>query len=178
MTEHTLIRPLVGGDAEAFVELRRSALLDSPLSFGASPDDDLAATVESIRRQIPGAPDWVILGAFDGGALVGATGLVRDRHIKASHKVLVWGMYVSPEHRRRGIGAALMESAIRHARSLPGVDWLQLSVSSEAPAARRVYERAGFEEWGREPDALRHGGQSADEHHMALRLSEGGPKGD
>jgi RimJ/RimL family protein N-acetyltransferase len=51
-----------------------------------------------------------------------------------------------------------------------GVSKVQLSVSSTAPAAQRVYESLGFVAWGRESDALRLNGNSADEIHMDLRL--------
>jgi RimJ/RimL family protein N-acetyltransferase len=47
---------------------------------------------------------------------------------------------------------------------------VHLSVSDATPAARRLYERAGFEVWGSEPDALRYEGESHLEHHMLLRL--------
>ena len=79
-------------------------------------------------------------------------------------------MYVTPAFRRQGLAAALLAAAIAHARTLPGVDWLHLSVTSAAPDARRLYERAGFQLWGSEPDALRVDGQMVDEHHLALRL--------
>ena len=164
-----MIRQLRDDDAEAYVELRRQALADSPLAFAASPGDDLAASAEDVRAQLRLAPEAVILGAFP-ERLVGAIGLYRDRHLKAAHKVHLWGMYVAPDHRRRGVGVALLQAALRHARALPGVTWVHLSVSSAAPAARRLYERAGFEVWGTEPDALRYGGQAVVEHHMALAL--------
>ena len=63
-----------------------------------------------------------------------------------------------------------MDATVDHARMLPGVSWLHLSVSSAADEARRLYERVGFRVWGTEPDALRDGGRSVVEHHMALRL--------
>ncbi len=102
--------------------------------------------------------------------LIGTVGLYRDRHVKASHKVHIWGMYVMPFHRRQGVAADLLQAALGHARSLPGVSWVHLGVTSAAPTARRLYERAGFEVWGIEPEALRHEGQAVVEHHMALRL--------
>lgn len=111
----------------------------------------------------------MIFGAFD-PHLVGVVGLYRDRHRKSAHKVHVWGMYVAPGHRGRGIAAALVHAALDHARTLPGAAWVHLAVSEAAPAARRLYERAGFTVWGTEPEALRHDGRSAVEHHMALRL--------
>ncbi|GAB2569674.1 hypothetical protein Aab01nite_07180 [Paractinoplanes abujensis] len=55
---------------------------------------------------------------------------------------------VRPEARGRGIGSALLDALIARARqrSLPG---LSLSVE-DGNAARRIYERAGFEVVGRE----------------------------
>ena len=111
----------------------------------------------------------MVIGAFDPG-LVGAIGLHRDRHRKAAHKVHLWGMYVTPGHRHRGVGAALLDAVLAHAATLPGVDAVRLTVSDAAPAARRLYERAGFHVWGTEPEALRYEGRSVVEHHMARRV--------
>ena len=130
--------------------------------YGANPPD-------AVREQLLRGPEWVILGSFQ-PALIGVVGLIRDRHFKSSHKAHLWGMYVAPAYRGKGVGTDLLQAALRHARTLPGVSWVHLSVSSAAPAAQRLYERAGFKLWGTEPDALCHEGQTADEHHMALRL--------
>jgi secondary thiamine-phosphate synthase enzyme len=100
-------------------------------------------------------------------------GLMRDRHVKASHKAQVWGMYVEPGRRGRGVGAGLLRAALQHAGTLAGVSSIHLSVTSAAVEARRLYERAGFEVWGTEPDALRHEGRAVVEYHMALPLAAG-----
>lgn len=162
-----MIRTLLEEDAEAYLQLRREMLVDSPLSFASSPEDAGAATLDDTRRRLRRAPESVTFGAFEPG-LVGAVGIYRDTHAKASHKAHVWGLYVVPAHRSRGLARALLDTALQHAAKLPGVEWVQLGVSSAAPAARRLYERAGFEAWGSEPDAIRHGGESVVEYHMAL----------
>ena len=164
-----MIRVLREEDVQAYAKLRREALLDSPLAFASSPADDLSSDPEAVREQIRRAPEFVIIGAF-ANDLIGAVGVYRDRHLKASHKAHLWGMYVAPSHRRRGVATELLDAAVRHARALPGVSWVHLSVTSAAAGAQRLYERAGFSVWGAEPDALSHGGQSVVEYHMALRL--------
>ena len=60
----------------------------------------------------------------------------------------------------------MLEAAIQHGERLDGVEILQLSVSVEAPGARRLYESLGFTAWGREPRAVRVGERQVDEVHM------------
>ena len=164
------IRPLTEDDLGAYVELRRRSLEEAPLAFAASVDSDFAGSVEALRESIRRAPEWMLFGAF-APELAGAAGVMRARHEKASHKMHVWGMYVAPSHRRRGVAAALLDAIVRHARSVPGVEWIQLGVTAAAADAKRVYQRAGFVTWGREEDALRFGGSSVAEEYMALRVA-------
>jgi ribosomal protein S18 acetylase RimI-like enzyme len=164
-----MIRGLGDDDAQAYIELRREALSESPLAFASSPADDLASSVEAVRELLRRTPESVIIGAFENN-LIGAVGLYRDRHLKASHKAHLWGMYVVPSHRRQGVGSELLDAALRHARGLTSVSWVHLCVTSAAPEAQRLYERAGFRVWGTEPDALRHNGVTVTDYHMALHL--------
>ena len=165
-----MIRALGEKDLDAYIALRQQALRECPLSFSASAEDDFASSHDSLRQQLALAPDWVLFGAFDRDALAGAVGLFRQRRAKSAHRALIWGMYVSPEQREHGFGARLLDAAIAHARSLPGVAWIDLDVTTAAPAARRLYERAGFQVWGTRRDALRNEGHVVDEHHMALEI--------
>jgi len=162
-------RLLSADDAEEYAALRRESLLDSPLAFTASPQDDAASSAAGVREMLACGPHSVVLGAF-AVELVGAVGMYRDRHLKRAHKMHIWGMYVTPAHRGRGVSLTLIEAAIHHARSVPGVATIDLSVNSSAPGAQRVYERAGFRVWGTEPDALRYDGQITLEYYMSLRL--------
>ena len=172
-----MIRQLCPHDAEALFEFRRRSLLDAPLALTASPQDDVVASVEAARELLGRAPGSVVFGAFD-EELVGMLGFHVDRQLKRSHLGHVWGMYVAPAQRGRGYAPQLIDAVIAHARSLGSVEWLQLSVSSTAPAAQRIYERAGFRVWGTEPAALRFGGATTVEHHMTLQLSQAAAPGE
>jgi ribosomal protein S18 acetylase RimI-like enzyme/predicted ester cyclase len=167
-----MIRELRDGDAHAYLVLRREALLESPLAFASSPEDDVASSVEAVRELLQRSPESVLFGAFQ-NHLIGAVGLYRDRHLKSSHKAHLWGMYVMPGHRRQGVGSELLDAALRHAGRLSGVSWIHLCVTSAAGGAQRLYERAGFRVWGTEPDALRHDGETVVDYHMALHLEPG-----
>ena len=101
-----------------------------------------------------------------------AAGLYLETRAKNAHKAHVWGMYVAPSHRGRGLAGELLDAVVRHAETFPNVTCVHLGVTDAAPAARRVYERAGFRAWGTEPDALRHDGHSTDQTFMVLQLAK------
>ncbi|MGH7784794.1 MAG: hypothetical protein ACREO5_13250 [Candidatus Binatia bacterium] len=86
-----MIRLLDEHDADAYVELRRQALVDAPLSFASSLTDDIVSSREAVCDLLRQIPESVIIGAFFED-LVGAVGLYRDRHLKFSHKAHLWGM--------------------------------------------------------------------------------------
>lgn len=160
---------MVSADAADVFALRQKALLDAPLAFLSSLEDDLAKSVQVMEELLNRAPDSVVFGA-EVGQLAGMLGIYRGQPAKGAHKAHIWGMYVVPELRGNGLGRRLLRSAIAQARSLGGIASVHLSVTDSAKAARHLYESEGFEIWGTEPDAIRHGDDSATEFHMRLVL--------
>ena len=168
-----LIRPLTPQDDAAFMALRREAVAAEPFAFEASPEDDFALDSDFVRRQLGASfaeSGSVVVGAFEADRLVGMIGLFREREVKLRHKARLWGFYVRPAHRGRGLGGALLEAALGLARQLPGVERVRLSVTAPSEAAVRLYERLGFIAFGRERRALWVGGSYVDELHMVLVL--------
>jgi ribosomal protein S18 acetylase RimI-like enzyme len=160
-----MIRELLEADAEAFQRVRTRALLDHPEAFFSSPEEELP--LPELQRRLRERIN-VIVGAFDPG-LVGTVGVRRETFKKGAHKAYIWGVYVAPEARRRHLGRELLRRALEHARTM-GVELVQLTVSTQTPAARALYASEGFVTWGIEPDALRVNGTSHAEEHMFLRL--------
>lgn len=150
-----MIRFLGPGDAESFVSLRARSLREEPGSFESSPGDDRMSDPATVRERLAPGSGTAVAGAFRGRELVGIAGLYREPHHKCAHKAHVWGMFVTPAERGRGLGERLLHLLVLRAHAMDGVEALQLGVSDEAPGARRLYERAGFVLWGFEPDALR-----------------------
>ncbi|HEV7365833.1 MAG TPA: GNAT family N-acetyltransferase [Gemmatimonadales bacterium] len=165
-----MIRQLALPDLEDYLRLRREAVAQEPLVFGSSPADDRAQSA-SVLSKVLASPDEAIFGAF-APDLVGAAGIYRESGEKSRHKVNIWGVYVSPAYRGRGLGRALVEAALRFARSLEGARQVQVCVTEHAKEARALYQRLGFLTWGIEPDALRVGDMSIAEHHMILVLTQ------
>jgi ribosomal protein S18 acetylase RimI-like enzyme len=162
------IRHLKPADSSAFVALRRESLEREPWAFLASIEDDRALAPGYEISQDEGAP--TIFGAFVDDEMTGVCGVIRLTKAKERHKAFIWGMYVRMDQRGKGIGAALLRKAVQHVRGLDGVSHLYLSVTERATAARRLYERHGFELWGVEPAGLAVEGQAVPIAHMVLNL--------
>lgn len=177
MTAEFNIRRLRAEDGAALVALRREALESEPLAFGASVEDDRGLSLEFVRTVLADDQEQAVFGSFEGADLTGMVGLFRASRVKQRHKAGIWGMYVAPRARSKGVGRALLEAVIQHARSW-GLEQVQLSVTDAAPTAKRLYETAGFRPWGREPRSLQWKGRFVDEHHLVLELRDPATRGE
>ena len=166
-----MIRRLLPEDAELLFALRRESLVAEPFAFLSSPEDDAVSSAEAVRERLEQSEARApIFGAFVGEQLVGMAGLSQDRPVKAAHRACIWGVYVAPDFRRRGVAKRLLHAAVGHAREMPGVLTVYLSVSERHPEAKSLYESLGFVVWGLEPDCIRIAGESAREYHLSLSL--------
>jgi ribosomal protein S18 acetylase RimI-like enzyme len=166
------VRKLNFEDAATWASLRQEALETHPLVFGASVPDDPKNLIDFVRTRLGTDEDSVVFGAFVGASMVGMVGIVRNSRPKERHKSALWGMYVTSGSRRDGAGERLLRAAIQQAQSWTGVEQVQLSVTNIAKDARRMYERNGFREWGREPRALCWEGSYVDESYMVLDIAK------
>jgi RimJ/RimL family protein N-acetyltransferase len=165
------VRVLSARDAAEFQRLRLEALRESPTAFSSSYEDERDRDVAKIAERI--SPDGlgVVFGAFEGGQLIGLAGFRREGGRKREHKGFIWGMYVTPTHRRRGVGRQLVESVLSHASSLPGLRRVNLGVNAANSQAIALYEATGFRSYGVERAFLIVDGVEQDEVHMSYVIA-------
>lgn len=171
--EQIEIRRLTAVDAHVYEGLRLEALEREPLAFSESVEEHRAITIESIAQRL-GAnqenAESFVLGAFTEDLFVGMAGFARFTGPKKQHKALIWGVYVKPEWRRKGIARVLLSEIVNRAKAIPGVEQILLSVAAEQTAAKKLYESLGFETYGREPRTLKVEDRYVDEDLMILRF--------
>jgi RimJ/RimL family protein N-acetyltransferase len=81
---------------------------------------------------------------------------------------MIWGVYVRPAYRKRGVARAVFRTLLERARMQEGLEQIVLTVAVDHPAAKRLYQSLGFEVFGHERHALKVDGAYVDEDHMVL----------
>ena len=162
------IRRLRTNDAESFRALRLEMLRLHPTSFGSSYEEEVEWPIARFEAWLE---EQRVLGGYVDGELAGLVALRPNAMRKFRHKAVLWCMYVREAARGRGLGPALVDAILTEARS-QGLAQVLLTVSEGNPA-QRLYERAGFTVYGREPKALRHAGRDYDEVQMVRFLYAG-----
>ena len=161
-----VLRRLVAADAEPYRRLRLDGLRSHPQAFAASFDAEASRPLEWFAERLERN---VVFGAWrDVSALVGMIGLHIPDAAKSRHKAELWGLFVAPEARGAGLAPALLARAIEYAEA--AVEEICLSVATTNGAAVRLYEKAGFKQFGLERRALKVDGRYYDEFLMALPL--------
>lgn len=160
-------------DVVTYRNLRLQALRESPTAFGSSYEREARFSLADFAARAHSHADASgIFGAFWGNPekLVGMLGFLRESRPKRAHIGSLRSMYVLPEFRGRGIGGALVDEAISHARRLQVIRQIVLTVTANNLIACSLYRSRGFERFGFEREALFVDGVYFDEEHLVLYL--------
>jgi RimJ/RimL family protein N-acetyltransferase len=165
MSEWLVVRPAAPGDAADLVRLGRAVAGEEELwlTYDRSPSDE-RRNVKNIRRD----PNVAVFVAETPGGVVGRISIARDNS-PYSHHVAELGLMVAADQRRRGIGTALMEEAIKWARA-SGITKVELHVFPHNEPAIELYRKLGFREEGHRRRHYRIGGGYVDAILMAMDL--------
>ena len=165
------IRYLTAEDAGEWLRLRLEALQGDPEAFSASLEEYQPLSLEEVRKRLGfDAKEAFVVGAFEDRRLQGCAGFYRDKCLKTRHKGRVWGVYVTPERRRAGVGKKMLQMLLERGNALDGIQQILLSVTTTQVAAVRLYRSLGFTSFGCEPRALKIGEHFIDEEYMVLRV--------
>lgn len=139
------VRPSRPSDARSFLHLYRVVVGEGRYIRTES----VRRGVRYYRKQLARAwePGEASIVAVAEREVIGHLSISREEHPVTSHIASI-GMMVAPQWRARGVGAALMEEAIRWAREM-GVEKVSLTVYPDNQAGRALYRKFGFVEEGR-----------------------------
>lgn len=165
------VRTAQPADAQSVIALIRSVLAEQA-HFALLPHE-YDRTEEAQRRLIEAcaaAGRSLILVALSGHAIIGLIELQADQRARMAHVATIT-LAVDQRHRRQGVGACLLQSAIDRARAKGLIEKLCLGVLSTNAPALALYRQAGFTNEGTRRGAVKLApGQTADEILMSLSL--------
>ncbi len=164
------IRRLGIADADRFKGMRVDAAKESPASVKPTPEEELEKSIDDFRKKLGWDSHNFILGAFDGNQLVGIAGLRRERGNKIHHTAILWGIYVIPHYRARGIAKSLVKALLDIAGGIAEITQIKLCVHTRNEPARQLYTSSGFKSYGVERNVVRIGEESFDEELMMMTL--------
>ena len=166
-----LYRRLSPADAQAFQTIRIAGLIDAPTAFISTPEEDAALPMSLVEERLRHEPDYAVFGAWESNGLCGIAGIRRESKARLRHKAWLWGVYVAPSARGRGVAGELIERCLTFAREM-GVRQVNLGVNAKNAPARRLYENLGFRSFGVERNFMCVDGEWQDEVHMVAAVEE------
>ena len=167
MSDKAVIRALGPTDGVAVRDVRLESLRLSPANFGSSWEEEAPHPLAWWESRLAGDALW--LGAHLDGELAGLVVVSLNSRMKLAHNAEIGAVYVRERFRRRGVGFALMQSAMEFLKNRALYATLTVSVGNEA--ARRLYERFGFVVCGQLERELMVDGVFHDELTMRAKIS-------
>lgn len=171
LVNEKVIRELTEKDLDKFLKIRNDSLRLCPKSFGADPNTTIDKEKTRLDLQSKNEENF-ILGYFDHDQIVGMLGFIRESGMKKKHKGFIWGVFVYPEYRGKGIGKELLQACLSKTALLKGLKKVMLTVSNISMEAISLYVSLGFQQYGIEKDAMRWEGEAIDEICMEKLIKE------
>ncbi|TYC99023.1 GNAT family N-acetyltransferase [Arthrobacter echini] len=139
----TTIRPVRPEDYDDVRRITRDAYLEAGYFTDAA--HPYVVVLSDIEHRAQHAEVWV---AERGGTVVGSVALTfagqRYTDIAVEGELEFRMLAVDPMVQRGGIGRAMVERIIEHARALPGIEAVSLTSGSDMVRAHRLYLSMGF----------------------------------
>jgi ribosomal protein S18 acetylase RimI-like enzyme len=171
-------RQLKPGDETDYRRIRLACLQNFPDRFGSTFAEEAASPRLKFEEYIAkGSTDHLMFGAFAADELVGIAGFSRQPRAKTRHRGEIVQMYVDPGFRGRRLGENILAAVIDAAFALDGVESIELSVVADNAAASRLYQKLGFEIYGRRKNYFKSGDRYWDQLFMELDKGRLTPRG-
>ncbi|MCC6615877.1 MAG: GNAT family N-acetyltransferase [Anaerolineae bacterium] len=169
------IRPAIESDAQGYIDLIRSVLIEQPPVDTPYAPEEFDPPVERIAGRIYDVNEsensCFLIAETDDEGMIGALTCAGGT-LAADHHVTSLGMYVRKDWRDQGVGKALMDACMAWAEASPAVLRIELEVYAGNARAIHLYQKYGFDHEGRKRRMIYQNGAYIDNLIMARLLEK------
>jgi ribosomal protein S18 acetylase RimI-like enzyme len=149
--------------------IRLEALRSEPAAFSSSYEETLAWSDEDWRRRLTNDHRLHLVARVQ-NCPIGIVGGYLGSDEGDDSVAVVFGMFVTREHRGWGIGRLLLTSLIDRLLAFPQIATIRLWVTQTRNPARALYESVGFQVVGKTAEGIVIDDRRYDELIMELRI--------
>ena len=167
------LRPVEIKDAEAMIEYLKIVSSETP--FLLRNEDEVTYTLEAEEKLLErkrNEPREIMMVAEIEGIIAGNCGIVSNGNLRRVYHRCGFAIALKEAYWNLGIGTAMMEYAFSLAKEM-GYEQAELEVVEGNNRAKKLYERFGFIETGKNYRALKYDdGSYRDEYKMVKILTD------
>lgn len=167
------LRSVEARDAEDMIEYLRIVSLETP--FLLRNEDEVTYTVEAEKQLLENKrnnPREIMMVAEVEGIIAGNCGIVSNGNLRRVYHRCGFAIALKEHYWHIGIGSAMMEYAFYLANKM-GYEQVELEVVDGNNRAKRLYERFGFRETGKNFRALKYDDGSYRDEYKMVKILEG-----
>jgi RimJ/RimL family protein N-acetyltransferase len=161
------IRQLQENDWPVLKQIRLKALKSDPGVFGGEYEIESQNSDQEWRDIFK--PYNAIFGIYDGETLIGTTSVGINIKDPTGKSAILWGSWLEPSYRSKGISRLMYQARIDWARSHPGCEKITVSHRASNLASGKANQKQGFVYTHTTPKTWPDGAEE-DEVHYELRL--------
>ena len=137
------IRQLTEDEWLEFSRIRLQALLTDPQVFGSNYEKESQMTEDEWRSRLR-AKDNAIFLIYENETAVGITCVSVDREDPTRKTALLWGSWLAPHFRGKGLSALMYRTRIDWAKRQPTVEKIIVSHRASNLASKHANQKHGF----------------------------------
>lgn len=126
-----------------FSEIRLKALETDPNVFGSNYERESHFTEADWRERLR-AKDNAVFMLFDEETPIGMTGVAIDREDPTGKTAWLWGSWLAPEYRGKGLSELMYKKRIDWAKSQPNVEKIIVSHRESNLSSKFANQKHGF----------------------------------
>lgn len=137
------IKRLIEDDWREFSRIRLTALKTDPQVFGSNYARESPMTEAEWREPLRAADNAIFL-ICDGATPIGMTCVSIDRDDPTGKTARLWGSWLAPHARGRGLSNLMYQTRINWAKEQPGVEKIIVSHRASNVASKYANQKHGF----------------------------------